>query len=394
MMKRNVRIGKCLVILVLVGILLMPFSVYAADNETLGDLRRTYENLLAKKRENDNKTQAAKNEIAAKEAAIRDANDKIHEAEDQFDEAQVKINESNENIESLKLETEKVLQYMQQMQNENAYVEYVTGASSMTELIMRLEAVQQVSDYINKTIEGLQKEIKLNEQLKVELEQKQKNLESKIASYQATIEQVKIAKENLDANVKICKETIGKTDDSVKLSDCSKVPVNGGWLKPLVKGSVTSPEGYRTHPVTGAKYSFHSGIDIGGNSEGTKIYAAAAGQVAGIVRKSSCGGNRVYINVTVGGVKYTTFYYHLLSVNVKVGQVVTQNDVIGTVGGYSTSKSHGGYDSCTTGAHLHFGVAKGWFGGTSVPNSSVIVPPGFNNKYGYRFTSRTDYYRK
>jgi murein DD-endopeptidase MepM/ murein hydrolase activator NlpD len=99
----------------------------------------------------------------------------------------------------------------------------------------------------------------------------------------------------------------------------------------------------------------------------------------------------LYINVNVGGVKYTTYYYHLLTVNVKVGDVVTQNTVIGTVGGYSTSTTHGGYDSCTTGAHLHFGVAKGYYSG-SINRANVITPPGFPNAKGYRFTSRTDYY--
>ena len=101
----------------------------------------------------------------------------------------------------------------------------------------------------------------------------------------------------------------------------------------------------------------------------------------------------LYINVVVGGQKYTTYYYHLLKVNVKVGDVVTQNTVIGTVGGYSTSTAHGGYDTCTTGAHLHFGVAKGFFTSTLIRNN-VITPPGFPNSTGYKFSSRTDYYGK
>ena len=82
----------------------------------------------------------------------------------------------------------------------------------------------------------------------------------------------------------------------------------------------------------------------------------------------------------------------MLAINVKVGDIVNQNTVIGTVGGYSTSTSHGGYDACTTGAHLHYGVATGWFNGRNIPTSTVITPPGFNNSVGYRFYSRTDYY--
>ena len=101
----------------------------------------------------------------------------------------------------------------------------------------------------------------------------------------------------------------------------------------------------------------------------------------------------LFIDVNVNGQSYLTYYYHLLNFNVKVGDVVTQDTVIGWVGGYSTSTSHGGYDSCTTGAHLHFGVAKGsWDKYHSSPQYDVIVPPGFPNQYGWRFYSRTDMY--
>ncbi|CDF12094.1 putative uncharacterized protein [Mycoplasma sp. CAG:776] len=402
-----------LIIAVVFSYFVTPEIANAAAAETLGDLRNEYNELLKKKQENDNKTDAAKAEIARKEAAIKQAQADITEAEHQYDEAEQSIVESNEKIDSLTEETKKVLLYMQQMQGQNAYVEYVSGASSMTELIMRVEAVNQVSGYIQKTTKNLESEIKRNEELKTELTEKQKKLENQIASYEKTIEeqydsideydiyaldinqQVEIAKDKYDHYYKACKTYAGTTDDSTPLSSCvdsDDIPYNSGWLKPLKSGVVTSKMGYRTHPVTGQKYKFHDAIDIGGNSEGTKVYAAAAGIVSGIARKTSCGGNKVYVDVTVGGKKYTTYYYHLLAINVKVGDIVNQNTVIGTVGGYSTSTSHGGYDACTTGAHLHYGVATGWFNGRNIPTSTVITPPGFNNSVGYRFYSRTDYY--
>lgn len=386
-------------------------TVYAKDAETLGDLRREYQSVLNKQKEYNNKSEQAKQEIKNKEAAIAKAQEELTLAEHEEEETKLAIAESNERIEQLKLESEKVLQYMQQMQSKNAYVEYVTGSSSMTELITRLEAIKQVSGYIQDTLDNLEAEIKRNEQLVIELKEKQKALDEKITNYQAAIakletqaeeynefalsldEEVAAAKELLDANVRICKETIGKTDDNVKLADCSKMPINGGWLKPLKSGVVTSPQGYRTHPVTGKVYSFHDGIDIG-VSEGTPVYAAASGQVVAKVARSTCGGNKLFINVNIAGVQYTTWYYHLLRFNVEVGDIVTTDTIIGYVGGYSTSSRHGGYDTCTTGAHLHFGVQKGYYltnGG--VKTSSVIVPPGFNNKEGYRFTNRTDFYQ-
>ncbi len=401
---------KLIILLIIVGSF-FTINVYAKEAETLGDLRREYQNILNEQKEYNNKSEQAKNEIKNKQAAIAKAREELTIAEHEEEETLLAIEESNERIEQLKSESEKVLQYMQQMQSKNAYVEYVTGSTSMTELITRIEAIKQVSEYIQDTLDALEKEIKKNEELVIELKEKQKALDAKITNYEAAIakletqaeeynefalsldEKVAAAKELVDVNVKICKETIGKTDDSVKLSDCSKMPINGGWLKPLKSGVVTSPQGYRTHPVTGKAYSFHDGIDIG-ISEGTPVYAAASGQVVAKVSRSSCGGNKLFINVNIAGVQYTTWYYHLLKFNVDVGDIVTTDTIIGYVGGYSTSSSHGGYDTCTTGAHLHFGVQKGYYltnGG--VKTSSVIVPPGFNNKVGYRFTSRTDFYR-
>lgn len=411
MMKKilDVSIRLCLLFALVFCYFITPDVAQAATAETLGDLRREYESLLAKKNEYDNMTQTAKNEIAAKKAAISQAEADITEAEDQYDEAELAIVESNENIEKLTDETEKVLLYMQQMQGQNAYVEYVSGASSMTELIMRVEAVSQISGYIQKTTKNLEEEIKRNEELKVELTEKQEKLENQITSYEKVIAeqydnieeysefsldletQVDNAKNLYNSYRETCESTVGRTDDDVVLSSCSNVPLNSGWLKPLNSGVVTSPEGYRTHPTTGQKYKFHAAVDIGGNAEGTPVYAAASGVVSGVAYRTECGGNKVYVQVTVGGVRYTTYYYHLLAINVSVGDVVTQNTVIGTVGGGSTALTNGGYDECTTGAHLHFGVAEGSYS-NEPPSSKVIVPPGFKNVTGYRFYSRTDFY--
>ena len=63
--------------------------------------------------------------------------------------------------------------------------------------------------------------------------------------------------------------------------------------------------------------------------------------------------------VEVNGKKYTTQYQHLASINVKVGQTVRKTDVIGYSGGY---KGVTYWDSCSTGAHLHFTVLTGWIG--------------------------------
>ena len=390
-------------VLILITWIISPIQVKAKDPETLGDLKNELASLKQQKASNDSKKQNAQSNIRANEAAILKAEADISQAEADIEEAEAKIEESNAKIEELKDQTQQLLKYLQQMQSQNEYVEYISGASSMTDLMMRIAAVEQITSYNQDFLKKLEELIRENEQLKIELAEKQKQLQGKIVSYQATIKklygdiesydkfaldidtQIKTMQSQVDSYVKLCasspKAYLG---DAELLTDCSQVPYNAGWLKPLNSGVITSLMGTRWG-------SFHNAIDIGGNKEGTNVYAAAAGTVAGIVYRYRCGGNMVYVNVVVGGKKYTTYYYHLLQVNVKVGQVVTQGTVIGTVGGGSTATSKGGYDSCTTGTHLHYGVQTGYYSG-SISKANVIVPPGFPNQKGWKFKSRTDYY--
>lgn len=401
-----------LVIFVVLQCFYVPIVSASEEQPTLGELKAEYQAKLDEKASYEAMSEEAKAEIAEKEAAIDEVEVSIHASEEEMNRIQESIDASNKEIEKLTGDAKSVLLYLQQMQGENAYVEYVTGASTMTDLITRIAAVEQISGSIQTTMENLEAEIKRNEELKEELSQKQDELSKQIDSYQKTIEQrysdlasydkyaldidtqVEVAKKQVETYETLCRSEVGRTDDDVLLSDCSNIPVNSGWLKPLNYGVITSTWGYRTHPVTGVAYSFHNGLDIGGNAEGTPVYAAAAGVVAAKVYRYSCGGNMLYINVNVNGEEYTTYYYHLLSFNVEVGDVVTQNTIIGYVGGgYSTSATYGGYDYCTTGAHLHFGVAKGYYNvNTGIISSNIITPPGFPNMYGWTFTSRTQMY--
>ena len=398
------KIIGCFLIIVIV---FMPqVSALIENPKTLGDLRANYNELLQKQQENEALSEAAKKEIAEKEAAVKQAEADIHQAEADMEQAEEDIRVSNEKIDELTKEANQVLLYLQQVQGGNSYVEYVTGSSTMTEMVMRIAAIEQISDSIQNTMEDLEEEIKKNEELKVELEAKKKRLEEQSVEYKRIIEenygkleeydkyaldidtQVETAKNQLDSNVRICSENLGKTTDDVKLSDCSKVPVSSGWLKPLNYGTITSTIGNRWG-------SYHNALDIGGASpfEGTPVYAAAAGVVSGMVYEYSCGGNMLYIDVNVDGKEYTTYYYHLLRFNVSMGQEVDTNTIIGWVGGYSTSSDHGGYDNCTTGAHLHFGVANGYYNpSVGILRRNVITPPGFPNQSGWSFYSRTQMY--
>lgn len=112
--------------------------------------------------------------------------------------------------------------------------------------------------------------------------------------------------------------------------------------------TITSPFGYRTHPIYG-NTRFHSGIDIGAGF-GDTIMAAASGTVIYVetpVPGQNWGGSG-YGNYFIidHGNGVSTLYAHCSNVYVSNGQSVSAGEAVGTVG------STGG----STGAHLHFEV--------------------------------------
>lgn len=380
-----------------------PLNAYAKEAETLADLREELKSLQAEKKRNEQSKNQTQSEINSKKNAVANAHEEIEQAKTDITIAEQEITDSKTEIDKLTAETEALLVFMQQMNGENAYVQYVTGSSSMTELVMRLAAVDQITTYNQKTLAELEALINKNEQLKVELEQKQVDLNNKIESYEKKITSLgknladlAEVSEDIDDQIKNQKALIKTYEDmgcgeNQLLSQCVEVANNASWRKPLKRGVVTSLWGYRKSPITGAQ-QFHNGIDLAGNSEGTKIYSAASGTVAAITWKSSCGGNKVYIHSYVNGKSYTHYYFHLLNINVKVGDNVTTETAIGTVGGGSKTRS---YDKCSTGAHLHFGIATGFYLGAGKGSYSSysklvannIQPPGFGKK-GSWFYSR------
>lgn len=390
-------------ILILTLLAYQPLNTYAKEAETLADLRQELKSLQAEKKRNEQTKNETQSEINSKKNAVASAHEEIEKAKTNINIAEQEIEDSKAEIDKLTAETEALLVFMQQMNGENSYVQYVTGSSTMTELVMRLAAVDQITTYNQQTLEDLEELINKNEQLKLELEQKQIDLNKKIENYEAKISSLgknladlAEVSEDIDDQIKNQKALIKTYEDmgcgeNQLLTQCVEVANNAGWRKPLARGVVTSLWGYRKSPITGAQ-QFHNGIDLAGNSEGTKIYASASGTVAAITWKSSCGGNKVYIHSYVNGKSYTHYYFHLLNINVKVGDKVTTETVIGTVGGGKKTRS---YDKCSTGAHLHFGIATGFYLGAGKGSYSSysklvannIQPPGFGKK-GSWFYSR------
>ena len=106
-----------------------------------------------------------------------------------------------------------------------------------------------------------------------------------------------------------------------------------------VYGVISSPFGWRIHPIT-KKRQFHRRIDIAAPI-GTPIFAPMDGVVT---FAGNMGGYGLTVEISSGSFKFR--FGHLSKIDVYIGQKVKQGEIIGRVG--STGRS--------TGPHLHFEV--------------------------------------
>ena len=117
-----------------------------------------------------------------------------------------------------------------------------------------------------------------------------------------------------------------------------------GLLRHPVDGYVTSPFGYRSHPIY-HYWGLHDGVDFGGGC-GTPLRAAAPGKVVASYWSAVYGNRLVVDHGLLAGKGIATIYNHASSYTVGVGAQVAEGQVLGYEG--STGWS--------TGCHLHFTV--------------------------------------
>ena len=116
---------------------------------------------------------------------------------------------------------------------------------------------------------------------------------------------------------------------------------NATWLRPCSYVYMSSAFGNRVSPTTGAS-SYHQGVDLAA-PKGTPIYATRAGRVT-VASYSNSAGYYVSINHLDG---FSSIYMHMTNYVVGSGQTVSAGQLIGYVGSTGIS----------TGNHLHFGIS-------------------------------------
>jgi murein DD-endopeptidase MepM/ murein hydrolase activator NlpD len=113
-----------------------------------------------------------------------------------------------------------------------------------------------------------------------------------------------------------------------------------GTLAMPLNAQVTSPFGWRRHPIFGVR-KFHTGVDLAGPNH-SAIRAADNGNVL----YTGWYGGYGKVVIISHGKGMATLYAHMSKTDVSVGQNVSKGDVIG----------HEGTTGFSTGPHLHFEV--------------------------------------
>ncbi|MCK6522300.1 M23 family metallopeptidase [Myxococcota bacterium] len=129
---------------------------------------------------------------------------------------------------------------------------------------------------------------------------------------------------------------------------------------------ITSPFGWRWHPVTG-RWSHHDGLDLAAPG-GVEVVAPEGGVVA---RIDAAGGERGAINgnaVFVRAPSRVWAFLHLSHVSVAFGQTVRAGELLGATG--ATGR--------VTGPHLHLQVTS--LNGTPIDPTSLFPPGTFSGK--------------
>lgn len=363
------KISKILLIIIML-LVFMP-KVNASSANTIAELRKEIEALKAKKQAQGNKKAQTQSEINTTTNKLNNTKNEITEGRNQIETARLEIKKLDKEIEDGTENIKSLMNSYQINSADNAYMDYIFEAESYADFVYRYIVIKQVIDYNKELIDGWNEKIIQNEQLQVDLANKEVELNKKVSEYETNIDKLgdKLAaysdivmdiQDEIDSTQELLNyyKELG-CGENQNIYECISVKGDTMFRKPLVKGTITSYYGYRINPLTGKGTKFHSGTDIGGNKEGTNVYATANGTVGKIIRKARCGGNQVYVWHTIGGKKYTSLYMHLLNINVSIGDKVNSNTVVGTVGG---GKGTWAWETCSTGAHLHFSVATGWYG--------------------------------
>lgn len=334
-------------------------------------------------------------EIAILTEQIRNINTQIMSYGLLIADKQDELDEARENLTELSQKHKARIQAMEE-EGSMSYWEVLFKANSFTDLLDRLNMIQEIAASDKRRMEELSAAADRVAETQAELNREKDALEDTRAELDAA--QVVLAEKRAEAD-ELLRQLIAKGEEFQALIDESEdlqdqlmkdiaqaekdlkaaeyrewlatyvppttwpsddtrpsddIPSSSGWVCPVPYYTLTSPFGMRIHPISG-KWKMHNGVDMA-CAQGTPIYAAKSGKVT--VASYQAGGAGYYVSINHGD-GFSSVYMHMTHYIVAPGQYVTAGQVIGYVG------STGG----STGPHLHFGIS---YNGTYVNPMNYI----------------------
>ena len=313
--------------------------------------------------------QSDKSKALEEKALLDRQNDKLRSEisllQQQSDETQARITELTQK------EQEQYELFCRQVREEEergtvSYWSVLFKASSFTDLLARMDFVNEVMDYDRQVISDLQatrrqltEDKAALEQQKSEMESSQTKLQQQVdaastlireyeeteAGHQAMLDEAAEDEARIQALIRQ-QQSVGSSGGSGSSGSNSGVD---GYIWPTNNTRVvTSPYGERWCPFHG--YESHNGADIDA-ARGSAVLAAKSGRV---IQAGWNGGYGISVMIAHDD-GITTLYGHMDGCSVSVGQTVSQGETIGICGNTGNS----------SGAHIHYTMYKN--GGTIDP---------------------------
>lgn len=313
--------------------------------------------------------QSDKSKALEEKALLDRQNDKLRSEisllQQQSDETQTRITELTQK------EQEQYELFCRQVREEEergtvSYWSVLFKASSFTDLLARMDFVNEVMDYDRQVISDLQttrrqltEDKAALEQQKSDMESSQTKLQQQVdaastlireyeeteAGHQAMLDEAAEDEARIQALIRQ-QQSGGSSGGSGSSGSNSGVD---GYIWPTNNTRVvTSPYGERWCPFHG--YESHNGADIDA-ARGSAVLAAKSGRV---IQAGWNGGYGISVMIAHDD-GITTLYGHMDGCSVSVGQTVSQGETIGICGNTGNS----------SGAHIHYTMYKN--GGTIDP---------------------------
>lgn len=359
---------------ILSAILLLSFVLFAvtpALADELEEKKQELTNIQQQAEEAQRKAEQARSKERSISEQLRRIQGELDSAQDEFESINDQLENTEEQIQS---NTELATRLTAKMQSQTKvlhrrirdiykngqvnYVDVLFGAKDFNDFVSRMDILKRILAYDNALIQSTKADRQELEKAKAQLESdrlkiidlrkqaavKRDQVAGRRQERQGVLNAATYEREMAERAYRELIETSKQIETMIRRIQSGEKNIGGstGTMVWPAEGEITSPFGWRVHPIFGTQ-RLHTGIDIGADY-GDATRAADGGVV---IHSDWMGGygNAVIIDHGNG---ISTLYAHNSQLLVSEGQTVAKGQTVARVGstGYST------------GPHLHFEVRQ------------------------------------